>query len=174
MTLYKVFQLALVFMLLISAAAALPAQEQTAKQKHPIPYCTVASHFARYEHKVFRIRGIYRSGGENTSFYDLSCPAANLSAWVDYSPEFQQRSSASVVSTMDNLTSADGRAQIDVLVMFDGPKHVNVPAGTASEVADAMRGTNSRYGHANQFRFRVLFLKVLSAEPVAKTAPWPQ
>jgi hypothetical protein len=174
MTFNKLFHLALVSVLLICASATLPAQEQTAKQKHLITYCEVAKHFPRFEHKVFRIRGIYRSGGENMSFYDPSCPAANLSAWVDYAPEFQQKSLASVVSTMDNLTGADGRAQIDVLVKFDGPKDVNVPDGTASDVADAMRGTNSRYGHANQFRFRVLFLKVLSAEPVAKTAPWPQ
>jgi hypothetical protein len=174
MTFNKLFHLALVSVLLICASATLPAQEQTAKQKHPITYCEVANHFPRFEHRVFRIRGIYRSGGENMSFYDPSCPAAKLTAWVDYAPEFHQKSPAALISTMEKLLNEDGRAQMDVLVKFDGPKRVIVPAGTPSEVADAMRGTNSRFGHANQFRFRVLFLKALSVEPVTKTAPWPQ
>jgi hypothetical protein len=75
---------------------------------------------------------------------------------------------------MEKLLKADGRAETDVLVEFDGPKPVTVPYGTSPDLAAVMRETNSRYGHANQFRFRVLFLQVLKVNPVEHSAPWPQ
>ena len=160
----RTFGLTLVCVLLISAIRVIATQGETTEKKPPITYCKVANHFARYNHKAFRISGIYRSGGEIMSFYDASCPSADLTAWVDYAPEFRKRSSASLISTMEKLLSADGRVQVDVLAEFDGPKPVTVPAGTPSEIADAMRGTNSRFGHANQFRFRIRFLKILSVD----------
>jgi hypothetical protein len=108
------------------------------------------------------------------SFYDPSCPKANHTAWVDYSSDFRQKSSPELVAAMEKLLQADGRAEIDVLVEFDGPKPVTVPYGTSPGLAAVMRGTNSRYGHANQFRFRVLFLQVLKVSPVEHSTPWPQ
>ena len=145
-----------------------------AQQPKPLEYCKVATDFARYDHKVLRIKGVYRSGGEIMSFYDPSCPWTEMSSWVDYGSEFKSKSLPEVISAMNKLIDADGRAQIDIVAEFDGPKPVKIPRGTPPEVADAMRGTNARWGHANQFRFRMRFHKVLAVSPVAKTTPWPQ
>ena len=161
----------ILYALLLCAPAVAVAQSN---EQLSVAYCKVAGHFARYDHKVFRIKGVYRSGGEIMSFYDPSCPAANLTAWVDYSPDFRQRSSPELVAAMEKLLKADGRAKIDVLVEFDGPKPVTVPDGTSPDLAAVIRETNSRYGHANQFRFRVLFLQVLKVKSVEHSAPWPQ
>jgi hypothetical protein len=160
--------------ILLCAARGAGQQKMLAHEKAPTEYCKVVGDFAKYDHKVLRIRGVFRSGGEIMSFYDPACPTADLTSWVDYGSEFKRRSSPATILTMEKLISEDGRAQIDVLAEFDGPKPVSIPAGTPAEVADAMRGTNSRWGHANQFRFRIRFVKALAVSPVPKTVAWPQ
>jgi|SRR5579875_1508181 len=161
------------FVILLSAVGA-GRQHVSAHEKAPMEYCKVAADFGRYDHKVLRIRGVYRTGGEIMSFYDPSCPAADLASWVDYSSDFKRQTSPADMSIMEKLIREDGRVQVDVLAEFDGPKPVSIPNGTPAEIADVMRGTNSRWGHANQFRFRLRFLKVLAVSPVPKTTPWPQ
>jgi hypothetical protein len=160
--------------LLLCASTVAVGQSSRRNERPATPYCKVAEHFARYNHKIVRVRGVYRRGGEIMSFYDPSCPKADHTAWVDYSPDFRQKSSPELVASMEKLLQVDGRAEVDLLVEFDGPKPVTVPYGTSPNLAAVMRGTNSRYGHANQFRFRVLFLRVLKVSPVEHSAPWPQ
>jgi hypothetical protein len=75
---------------------------------------------------------------------------------------------------MEKILDASGRARIVAVVEFDGPKPVEIPAGTPPELSEVMRGTNSRYGHQNQFGSRVVLLKIISVEPVPSDAPWPK
>jgi hypothetical protein len=77
------------------------------------------------DHNVVHVRGIYRRGGEISGFYDARCIGTD-SAWVDWSPELKQHSSPSIVSTVDEMLDTDGRATIDAVVEFDGPKPAEI------------------------------------------------
>ncbi len=149
------------------------AREQAAKRDARVPYCWIVTHAAKYSHHVLQIEGIYRAGGEIMSFYSLSCPNAEESSWVDYSKDLRKRTPAKVMKKMEKLLASDGRADIVALVEFDGPKAVTIPPGTPPKLAEVMRGTDSRYGHMNQFATRVLLLKVIKVNSVPATAPWP-
>jgi hypothetical protein len=148
-------------------------QQSAPKQDSPVSYCDLAREYAKYDHKIVRMTGIYRRGGEISSFYDPGCIDAD-SAWVDSLPGLKHQSSPDLVSTMEALLDAHGRAMIDAEVEFDGPKPVTIPPGTSPRLAEIIRYTNSRYGHENLFRFRVVLLRLRSVEPVPSATPWPR
>lgn len=163
-----------VYVALLCSSPAGLGQEKRDSKPPQAAYCKVAVHPSKYDHRVLRVKGIYRSGGEIMAFYDPTCPQKSSTAWVDYAEGLRQKSSPELIAAMEKLLSADGRAQVEVLAEFDGPKPVSIPSGTSPGLAAVMRGTNSRYGHANQFRYRLLFLQLLGVSPVVKTVPWPQ
>lgn len=163
-------------MLLSITARGLFAQNHKQEGAIPehVPYCQIIAHISKYNHRIIQTEAIYRSGGEVMSFYGLSCPSRDLGSWVDYSDDLRSATSAELMETMDMMLDTDGRVQIVALIEFDGPKPVKIPPGTSPRLAALMRGVNSRYGHLNQFRFRVVLQKVISVKPVQPNAPWPK
>jgi hypothetical protein len=137
------------------------------------PYCKLAQQPERYNHRVLRIQAIYRSGGEIMSLYDAHCPSRESASWVDYADDLRQTTSPELLTRMNQLLKQNGRARITVRIEFYGPKPVAIPAGTPPALADVMRGTDSRWGHQNQFATRVRFLKILTVEPVPADVAWP-
>ena len=166
--------LALFTMLFSMAKIILP---QDGQHRQPIqgrvPYCQIVSHSRKYDHRILETQGIYTRGGENTSFYSLACPDDERSSWVDKSDELKRATPPELISKLANLLGASGRVQVVAVVKFDGPKKVDIPAGTPSAVAGLMRGTNSRYGHMNRFASRITLLRLLKVDAVPPGAPWP-
>lgn len=162
-----------------SLLACLPilGMMQAAAPNHANPervaYCELAKGPHTYDHQLVVTDGIYRRGGEIMSFYSPSCAKREMSSWVDYSEDLRKTSSAELMQRMDAILNTDGRAHIIAVLEFDGPKPVSIHAGTSDGLANVIRGTNSRYGHMNQFRTRVLLTKIISAEPVPASTPWP-
>lgn len=138
-----------------------------------VSYCQASINPGAYDHHVLETEGIYRRGGEIMSFYSLSCAKNELSSWVDYSDDFRKSTSLDLMRKMDSILDKDGRAHVIAVLEFDGPKPVSIPPGTSDGLASTMRQTNSRYGHGNQFRSRVLLLRLVSVEAVPASAPWP-
>lgn len=138
-----------------------------------IRYCKLVEQPEKYNHHFFQINAIYRSGGEIMSLYDADCPSRALASWVDYSQDLNLVTSPEVFTEMNRLLKENGRAKITVQLEFYGPKPVTIPRGTSPGLADLMRGTNSRWGHQNQFATRVRFLKILTVEPVPSNVAWP-
>lgn len=162
--------------LMLSCLPIMGLSQQPVPERHEpqhVPYCRAATHPAKYDHHVFKTDGIYRRGGEIMSFYSLSCAKNEQTSWVDYSHDFRKLTSAKLVQRMDSILDKDGRARVVAVLEFDGPKPVLIPSGTAESLTRLMRQTNSRYGHGNQFRSRVLLRKIISVEPVPASSPWP-
>jgi len=107
------------------------------------------------------------------SFYNPSCARSHETSWVAYSGDLRRTTSPELMQKMDKLLDENGRVRIVAVAEFSGPKAVDIPPGTPPDVADIMRGTNARYGHRNQFEYRVRLLKVMVVEPVPGNAPWP-
>jgi hypothetical protein len=150
------------------------AQDSTVmNSRRPVSYCEVMEHMHRYDHKVIYVKAIYTSGGEITSFYDPTCTSSTGTSWLEVSKRVKSTTPMSVRASMQNLLGADGRAQVDALVEFYGPKPVKVPVGTSDGLAALMRDTDSKYGDANQFSTKVRLLKVMKVEPVPTSTPWP-
>jgi len=162
-----------------SLLACLPilGMMQAAAPNHANPlrvaYCELAKNPNSYDHQLVETDGIYTEGAEIMSFYNLSCAKSEMSSWVDHSEDIRKSSSPESLQKMDDFLNTDGRAHIIAVLKFDGPKPVSIHAGTSDGLANVMRGTNSRYGHMNQFRTRVLLTKIISAEPVPASTPWP-
>jgi hypothetical protein len=75
---------------------------------------------------------------------------------------------------LNQLLDQSGRAEVVVTARFDGPMKVIVPKGTPPEVAQVMRGTNSRYGHMNQYSVRLVLLSIDKVDRVDSGLPWPR
>jgi len=141
------------------APKALPAPKVVA-------YCELASHQKVYDHGIVQTEGIFKRGQESWKFYSPLCLLAEQTSWVDYSDDLRHSTSPELIDKMEKLLDSAGRVKLTVVLEFDGPKKVGVPADTPPKVADLMRSVNSRYGHLNQFSSRVLFLKILAVDPV--------
>lgn len=75
---------------------------------------------------------------------------------------------------LNELLRRTGRAQITAIGEFDGPKKVNIPSGLSPDAANAMRETNSRYGHMNGWKFQFVFSTIEKVESVPTDTPWPR
>jgi hypothetical protein len=144
------------------------------KKSHPVPYCMMVENPHRYDHSILLVHAIYTRGGEVTSLYDPSCNKAGGASWLEYSKNLPHTTSSSTLAALDRQLDTKGRAEIDALVEFYGPKTIKVPKGTSDGLAALMRGTDSKYGHANQFATKVILLKVVSSAPVSTDVPWPR
>jgi hypothetical protein len=165
-------RLKLAAFVLTLSALGLPQSFASPKSDPPSSYCDLAREYTKYDHQIVHVRGIYRRGGEIASFYDAGCIQSDP-AWVDWSPKLKQHSSPNLVSAMNALLDAQGRATVDAEIEFDGPKPVKIPPGTSPGLAKVMLSLNSRYGHMNQFRFRVVLVRLVGVEPVPTATPWP-
>lgn len=156
-----------------------PRIQRTHEREQQIPatkrtdYCSLVAQSAKYDHHVFETEGIYRRGGEIRGFYSLSCAERKDSAWVDYSEDLREHTPPPLYKRMEKLLDADGRAGIVAVLRFDGPKKVKIAPGTPPALAAAMRDFDSRYGHMNQFKYRVVLLKIIRVDSVPPDAPWP-
>lgn len=150
---------------------------QTKGGDHIVPeasYCRMVAQVPKFDHQVLKTEAVYRRGGEIMSLYSPSCPSHANSSWVDYSAALRDNTPPGLMDKMDTLLDADGRARIVAVVEFDGPKPVAIPPVTPSRLADVMRGTNSKWGHQNQFNSRVVLLRIISVKPVPPDTPWPK
>ena len=150
---------------------------QTNGGDHTVPevsYCRMVTQAAKFDHQVFKTEAVYRRGGEIMSLYSPSCPVHANSSWVDYSVALRDNTPPGLMKKMDTMLGANGRARIIAVLEFDGPKPVAIPPGTSPRLADAMRGTNSKWGHQNQFNSRVVLLRIISVHPVPSDTPWPK
>lgn len=148
-------------------------REQQVSISKRVPYCSIVEQSAKYDHHVLETEGIYGTGMEFSGFYSSSCPEWRKVSWVDYSDDLRKHTSPALFKRMEKLLDADGRARVVAIFRFDGPKPVKIPPGTPPGIAAAMRDTDSRYGHMNQFNYRVVLLKVIRVSPVSPDAPWP-
>jgi len=149
-----------------------PSAAQRAKPHHT-EYCTIANHPMRYDHQVLTTEGIYRRGGEISSFYNAACSREEDASWVEYSSDLQKVTSPQLMAEMDRILRAGGRVGLVAVVRFDGPKAVDVPPGTSPGLAALMRGTNARYGHSNEYRYQITLLRIIAVRPIAAGTPWP-
>jgi hypothetical protein len=140
-----------------------------------VSLCELSQHWEKYDHKVVRIKAIYRVGNETSEVYDPDCPRSDHAAWVSLEPygspspvppELQRR--------LSELLTQNGRARIIVVGRFDGPKQVDIPPDTPPKVADLMRSVNSRYGHQNHWNFQFTFSKIEKIDAVPSSEPWPR
>ena len=164
------------YLLLVCLMSAFSVGQQSRPSAHvggDTPYCKLAQQPERYNRRVLRVQAIYRSGGEIMSLYDAHCASRESASWVDYADELRQTTSPELLTKMNQLLKQNGRAKITVRLEFYGPKPVAIPAGTPPALADVMRGTDSRWGHQNQFATRARFLKILAVEPVPTEVAWP-
>lgn len=139
-----------------------------------VPYCEIVKQVAKFDHHVVETEVVYRRGAEISSVYSLSCPEASKEAWVDESEDLRKATPTAVMEAVEGSLRRDGRVRIRAVLEFDGPKPVVIPPGTPPWIEALMLGVNSRYGHANQFTYRVLLIKVIAAGPVPPDAPWPR
>lgn len=148
-------------------------REQKTPASKRVAYCSILAQSAKYDHRILKTEGIYGTGMEFSGFYSLSCPEWRKVSWVDYSDGLRKHTSPALFKRMERLLDADGRARVVAVLKFDGPKPVKIPPGTPPAIAASMRATNSRYGHMNQFNYRVVLLRIINAESVPSDAPWP-
>lgn len=148
-------------------------QASTSRRVGRVAYCSIVAQSAKYDHHVLETKGIYGTGMEFSGFYSLSCPEWKNVSWVDYSDSLRKRSSPQLFKRMEKLLDADGRARVVAVLKFYGPRPVKIPPGTPPAMAAAMRAFDSRYGHMNQFNYRVVLLKIVRISPVSHDAAWP-
>jgi len=144
-------------------------------QLQTVSLCRLTKNWREFDHHVVRIEAIYSVGNETSEVYDSDCPAHDNAAWVKLLPYGSPSPiPPELKEKLNELLRRNGRARITAIGEFDGPKKVNVPSGLSPEAADAMRETNSRYGHMNGWKFQFVFSKVEKVEPVPADAPWPR
>lgn len=152
------------------------AQTTTANQPlEAVTLCQLTQEWTKYDHRTARIEVIYHASNETSEIYDPACPTSDHTAWValipygspsPIPPELKRR--------LNELLKQNGRARITVEGEFDGPKKVDVPPGLSPGAADALRATNSRYGHQNHWEFQFVFSKIEKVDPVPASDPWPR
>jgi hypothetical protein len=140
-----------------------------------VSLCQLTRDWEKYDHKIVRIESIYHTGNEVSQLYDPGCATSDQTAWVKLLPY----GSPSPVpprlkQKLNELLRRTGRAQITAIGEFDGPKRANIPSGLSLEAANAMRETNSRYGHMNGWKFQFVFSKIEKVESVTSDTPWPR
>jgi len=161
--------------LLLGASKCGSAQTKGGDHTAPeVSYCRMVAQVAKFDHQVVKTEAVYRRGGEIMSLYNPSCPVHADSSWVDYSAALRDNTPPGLMEKMDTMLDANGRVRIIAVLEVDGPKPVAIPPRTPPRLADAMRGTNSKWGHQNQFNSRVILLRIISVEPVPSDTPWPK
>jgi hypothetical protein len=144
------------------------------QQIETVSLCELTQHWEKYDHKEVRLNAIYATGNERSEVYDLGCATSDQTAWVKLLPYGSPSPvPPELKEKLNELQRRNGRARIIAIGEFDGPKKVNVPSGLSTQAADAMRYTNSRYGHMNGWKFQFVFSKVEKVEAVPADAPWP-
>ena len=167
--------MAFVLVLVIGDAACLA--EGAARDRPPdrlVPYCELIKHVSKFDHQVVETEVIYTRGIEISSAYDVSCRKSDQLAWVDEFTELRKATPAALMERVETWLRKDRRVRVKAVVEFDGPKGVDIPPGTPPETEALMRGMNSRYGHMNRFGFRIMLIKLIAAEPVPASVPWPR
>ncbi|HXW63058.1 MAG TPA: hypothetical protein VEJ45_10690 [Candidatus Acidoferrales bacterium] len=165
------------FLILIACVSQVGATPQPSMRDQSIAtvsLCQLTRHWEKYDHRIVRIEAIYHTSNEVSQVYDPGCPTSDQTAWVELLPyDSPSPVPPELKEKLNELLRSSGRARITVIGEFDGPKKVNVPSGLSPEAADAVRETNSRYGHMNSWKFQFVFSKVEKVEPVPTDAPWP-
>jgi hypothetical protein len=146
---------------------------QTSAQENGevVSLCELTKDWKKYDHKVVRIRAIYRTGPETSEVYDLDCPDSDHVAWVP--PDLAKMAPADMVDKMSRLLRPSGRAQIVARGEFDGPKKVDIPPGTSPGLAATLQAADSHYGHQNGWDFQFVIARIEKVEPAPADAPWP-
>jgi hypothetical protein len=136
-----------------------------------VSLCELTRAWKKYDHKVVRIKSIYRTGPETSEIYDLECPDSDHVAWVP--PDLAKMAPADMVDKMNRLLKSSGRAQIVATGEFDGPKKVDIPPGTSPGLAATLQAADSHYGHQNGWDFQFVISTIEKVEPAPADAPWP-
>lgn len=157
-----------------SQAGTAPQATRPNQLLETVSLCQLTQHWEQYDHKIVRIEANYRAGFEISEVYDPGCATSDHTAWVKLLPYGSPSPvPAELEAKLSELLKQKGRARITAVGEFDGPKKVDVPPGLSPEATDAMRETNSRYGHMNGWRFQFVFSRVEKVEPVPASDPWP-
>jgi hypothetical protein len=156
----------------VSAAQQPSVAQQTTR--NVLSLCELTSAWRHYDHSVVAIEAIYASGAESTELYDVNCPSRSDAAWVEFPKAIEKVTPPDIMDKLNRLLRSDGRARVFVIGRFDGPKKVSIPPNTPPDVADVMRGVNSRYGHQNRWNFQFVLSKIEEVERVPSNDPWPK
>jgi len=149
------------------------ARQVSAQEKSGVvSLCELTRDWKKYDDKVIRIKAIYRAGAETSEVYDIACPDSDHVAWVP--PNLAKMAPSNMVDKMSQLLKFSGRAQIVAVGEFDGPKKVEIPAGTSPGLAATLRAADSRYGHQNGWDFQFVISTIEKVEPVPSSDPWPR
>jgi hypothetical protein len=156
--------------------SASTGQESTVatQTSRTVSLCELTSAWKNYDHSTVQIEAIYASGAESSEVYDVNCPSRSDAAWVEFPDAIEKATPPEIRDKLNQLLRTDGRARVVVRGRFDGPKKVDIPPDTPPNVADVMRGVNSRYGHQNRWNFQFVFSKIEKVEPAPANAPWPR
>ena len=164
----------LILLACVSQVVATPQASMADQSIETVSICQLTRQWERYDHRIVRIEAIYHTSNEVSQVYDPDCAASDQTAWVKLLPYGSPSPvPPELKEKLNELLRRNGRARITAIGQFDGPRKVKVPSGLSPEAADAMRETNSRYGHMNSWKFQFVFSKVERVEPVPADAPWP-
>jgi hypothetical protein len=161
------------FLLLVMMAPISNArQPSTAPEPkiETVSLCELIKSWKKYDHKIVRIEAIYTIGAESSQVYDIGC-LTSYTAWVP--PDIESATPADLRDKLKRLVKPGGRARIVAVGEFDGPKKVDIPAGTSPGLADTLRAANSHYGHMNGWNFQFVVSKIEKVEAVPARDPWP-
>ena len=151
--------------MLVLACVAQTGTNQEATTPTPpaetVSLCQMTKHWESYDRKIVRLEANYSTGNETSEVYDPACATHEQTAWVKLLPySAPSPVPAELRARLNELLIRKGRARITAIGEFEGPKQVNVPSSLSPEAADAMRETNSRYGHMGGWKFQFVFSKV--------------
>jgi hypothetical protein len=111
-------------------------------------------------------------GPETSGVYSPDCLDSDTSTWATFSSQYKNPR-GKTGKRLRKLLDRDGRARVELVGRFHGPRKVEVPDYVPPEFAKAMMYTNSRYGHLNLYRFLFEIESIERVERVKKNTPWP-
>ena len=158
---------ALLSIVFLATAACSIAADDTSRV---LSLCDVVRNWEAYDGKDIQIKGIFAVGPEVARLYDPGCCNQDAQLWVEFIESRNGRPTKERAQ-LKRYINADSRAKVVFKGRFEGPKAVAVPDTVHPDLRERIRDLNSRHGHMNAYRFKIVVREIQKVERVDRTTP---
>ena len=135
----------------VMCAALCAKAESPQEVARPVRYCDLVRDAARYDGQLVETTAFMRVTFEVMTLSAPECDDLENIAWFEFAPQYVARTRRETREELHRRLG-DGRVLVTIRGVFHGPRAAAAPPGLSGPVADAVRKSRSRYGHANGYR----------------------
>ena len=145
----------------VMCAALCAKAESPQEVARPVRYCDLVRDAARYDRQLVETTAFMRVTFEVMTLSAPECDDLENIAWFEFAPQYVARTRRETREELHRRLG-DGRVLVTIRGVFHGPRAAVAPLGLSGPVADAVRKSRSRYGHANGYRVMIEVVEVVA------------